>query len=69
MSNITFKTVLISGATGELGKPIVDAFLDDGTFKIRVLTREASADVTSYLYPEMSLYISYTEPNLINYIV
>ncbi|CAG8552785.1 215_t:CDS:2 [Diversispora eburnea] len=36
----TFKTVAIAGATGKLGYPIAEAFLNDGSYKIKILRQK-----------------------------
>ncbi|RHZ75220.1 hypothetical protein Glove_216g36 [Diversispora epigaea] len=36
----TFKTVVIAGATGNLGYPIAEAFLNDGSYKIKILRQK-----------------------------
>ncbi|RHZ64781.1 hypothetical protein Glove_320g120 [Diversispora epigaea] len=36
----TFKTVVIAGATGTLGYPITEAFLNDGSYKIKIFRKK-----------------------------
>ncbi|CAG8454470.1 5917_t:CDS:2 [Diversispora eburnea] len=36
----TFKTVVIAGATGNVGYPIAEAFLNDGSYKIKIFRKK-----------------------------
>ena len=40
MSNSSFRTVTIAGATGALGSYIAEAFLNDGSYSVKVLRRK-----------------------------
>ena len=40
MSNTSFRTVTVAGATGALGYLIADALLDDGSYKVKILRKE-----------------------------
>ncbi|CAB4432795.1 unnamed protein product [Rhizophagus irregularis] len=40
MSNSPFKTVTIAGGTGDLGYAIAEAFLNDGSYNVKILRRK-----------------------------
>ncbi|PKK71422.1 NAD(P)-binding protein [Rhizophagus irregularis] len=40
MSNSPFKTVTIAGGTGDLGYAIAEAFLNDGSYSVKILRRK-----------------------------
>ncbi len=40
MSNSPFRTVTIVGATGNVGYNIAEAFLNDGSYNVKVLRRK-----------------------------
>jgi nucleoside-diphosphate-sugar epimerase len=40
MSNSQFKTVTIAGGTGTLGYAVSEAFLNDGSYKVKILRRK-----------------------------
>jgi hypothetical protein len=42
MSAVAYKSTVIPGASGTMGKPLLDALLRDGRFNITVLDRKAS---------------------------
>ncbi|CAG8744903.1 9248_t:CDS:2, partial [Cetraspora pellucida] len=44
MSSLTFKVVTIAGATGRLGFHIADAFLNDGSYNIKVLRQKPKSE-------------------------
>ncbi|CAG8474446.1 5832_t:CDS:2 [Scutellospora calospora] len=44
MSNSTFKVVTIAGATGSLGYHITDAFLNNGSYKIKILRKKPKSE-------------------------
>ncbi|RHZ85915.1 hypothetical protein Glove_58g48 [Diversispora epigaea] len=61
----TFETVVIAGATGNLGYPIAEAFLNDGSYKIKILrqkpeSKNEKAELLASKGAEI-VYVDYTQ--------
>jgi uncharacterized protein YbjT (DUF2867 family) len=44
MSNSQFKTVTVAGGTGTLGYAIAEAFLNDGSYNVKILRRKPESE-------------------------
>jgi uncharacterized protein YbjT (DUF2867 family) len=67
MASTQFRTVTIAGATGNFGYPCAEAFLNDGSYRVKILVRtkpnneNKKADLLASKGAEV-IHVDYTQP-------